>query len=184
MVCYLYLRLYPPNVPTISGEFIPYDHLATEDTDPFLSGGKAPVKGSRIIAVAMRHNNVRDCLKYSERKAQIPDLRLVAWYRIRSDEVADVCLFRVLSSLGTPERAMVWLWSQGLPARVRLHDERGESFTSISSANYLRKSGMMLVGGGYFARQITSNVSYTESISATWNDRGELIGASYSLNTL
>lgn len=179
-----FLHFYPPNLPEIAGQFIPYDHLATEETDPFLVGGEPPVAGSRAVVLAKRYDNVRECLVRSERDAEIPDLRKFAWHKMRSYDVADICLFRVFSSLGTPEKAKLWLDSQGLKARISISANE----TSVSAVNLLVENSFLLVGGSPIQRKLSmyfgSLGDDRESITSWWAEGGKLTTAFMSYNSI
>ena len=178
----LYLHFFPPNVPKVSGAFIPYDHLATEETDPYLLNGKPPTNEKTIWAVR-RYATVQDCLLRSERDADKPDLRKIAWHNMRNRNVANVCLFRIFSSLQTPAAVEKWFESQGLDTRYPGHNKLGESFMIIGK-NDLNRSRFLMVGAGYVQRRFAIWIAYAELIQATWSKHGKLQAVSYSLNTL
>ncbi|WP_371170777.1 hypothetical protein [Aliiroseovarius sp. 2305UL8-7] len=180
----VFLHFSPPNLPSVSGDFIPYDQLATEETDPLLVGGAPPVEGGSAIKLAKRYDNVRDCLERSERKAEVPDLRKFAWLKMRSYDVASVCLFRVFSSLGTPERSKLWLESQGL--KVSVSPTKNDIL--VSAVNLLKESNSRLIGGrgisGKVFTFIASRSEHRESITSWWSHDGTLLGASISYISL
>jgi len=97
---------------------ITYDHLATQDTDPFLFLGKVMdhehPRWRRYRKAIRRHADVRDCLLRSEENKEVPNLTLIDWQAMGSGEVIEVCLFRIFSSLETPAAAMQWLEIQGM----------------------------------------------------------------------
>lgn len=100
---------------------IPYARLTDENSYPFVGiqpsleiGISPKLHPKRDHAKAIsRFPTVRDCLIKSEQKKDMPDLRLIDWDKIRTMADADVCTWRIFSSLGTPERAKNWLVFHG-----------------------------------------------------------------------
>ena len=58
---------------------------------------------------------VRDCLIRQQRDSDKPDLRLIDWNRIQTEDQAEICLWWIFLSLETPERAEAWMSFHGLP---------------------------------------------------------------------
>ncbi len=111
---------------------IPFDSLTDEQSYPFvgltpsLNIGISPIlnpKRDYTKAIA-RFPSVRECLVRSEKAKQAPDLRLINWDKIHNMSDADVCTWRVFSSLGTSERAREWLV---------FHGARNARITSLST---------------------------------------------------
>lgn len=109
----LFLQFRPPNVSEISGEFIPYDHLANQETDPFLFLGQVVdeehPQWSRYKRVLKKYPDVRDCLLKSEQQKERPNLSLIDWGRVGTSHAAEVCVFRIARSLSDVERLLSWL---------------------------------------------------------------------------
>ena len=177
------LSLYPASTPKISGDFIPFDHLATEQTDPYLVAGRSPVR-QKDVKAAMRIPSVRDCLLKSERGKDNPDLRQFAWQKMGNYDEASVCLFRVFSSLGTPERAALWLESQGPKVTISTTNRD----VLVGAVNLLKESKSELIGGGgIYGRIFTfigSLADHREGISSWWSHEGTLLGTSISYISL
>ena len=100
---------------------IPYEMLADEANAPFGAGYVYPdpvdVDGyprrdgfpSREHRAAIaRFPGVRDCLVKREQASPEPDLRLIDWDLFETNGEAEVCVWRILASLGTPERGKQW----------------------------------------------------------------------------
>lgn len=92
---------------------IEYDHLANQDTDPFLFIGKVVdrehPKWRSYRKALRRYPDVRDCLVEEERDKSEPNLLMIDWERIGTGKNASVCVFRIASSLGSVERIQAWL---------------------------------------------------------------------------
>jgi len=61
---------------------------------------------------------VRACLVSSEWETPTPDLTRFDWDRIKGQEDAAVCAFRVFSSIGSVKGSKQWLESQGFKASI------------------------------------------------------------------
>ncbi len=88
---------------------ITYERLATRNTHPFRYGGSGKIYENAI----QKWTSVRDCLVWSERRKDEPDLRLINWDAFWSIEEAEVCLWFIFYSLGNPERVEEWIRFQG-----------------------------------------------------------------------
>lgn len=96
---------------------IEYDHLANQETNPFLFNGKVvdeehPQWG-KYRKTLRRYPDVRDCLQEAERSAKAPNLLMIDWEGVGTSENASVCVFRIAASLGDIERTQAWLAYQG-----------------------------------------------------------------------
>lgn len=93
-----------------------YGHLANQETDPFLFLGKTVdethPQWSKYAQVIRRYDDVRDCLIKSERNSENPNLSLIDWKRVGTGRGAEVCVFRISSSLGSIDWTMQWLSNQ------------------------------------------------------------------------
>lgn len=92
---------------------IVYDHLATQETDPFLFTRGSRNRDAETRQVK-RFHSVTDCLIASERRAEKPDLRKINWQKMTDYSVLEVCMFRIFASYGSPEKAKLWFEAQGL----------------------------------------------------------------------
>ena len=112
---------------------IPFVKLSKPESDLFLTHGKVmdPERPdwNKYRDPIQRYNDVRSCLTEDQRNAPIPDLRKVNWTRllVRKHE-ADVCMFRIATSLLTLEALEKWALSQDMKfselARVRSENYR------------------------------------------------------------
>lgn len=152
--------------------------------DPYLSSGEPPVR-PKDIAAAQRFADVRSCLVPSEQDADMPDLRKIDWARIRTREQASVCLFRIFSSLETPERAVTWLAAQGL----RTEGPKPGAFNrapivTVHGYNSPQRDRRVYVGSSPINDWIIMLTCYNTSFSAFWDEDGRLRGTGYIKNYL
>lgn len=167
----------------LTGPPIPYHHLATEATDPHPMSGKPRVSEDWLRAIS-DVPDVRDCLEPDQQALKRPDLRRFDWLRVRGRE-RDICLFRVFSSLGTPERATAWIRSQGFEPHEPVPYAWGDKASVVVGGGYSpRDDDVLLPGGPVLGRWITAHIVYAETISASWSADGALLIASFSSNSL
>lgn len=92
---------------------IEYDHLATQETDPFLFLGRVMdeehPQWRRYRRYLRRYSDVRDCLVAEQRQLDQPNLLLIDWDAVGTGRGAEVCIFQIARSLGTVERIQKWL---------------------------------------------------------------------------
>ncbi len=90
-----------------------YDHLATQETDPFLFSGhlmdKEQPRWQQYRKALRRFPDVRDCLVRAERDKPEPNLLLIDWSRAAGSADFEVCLFRIARSVGSSDRILTWL---------------------------------------------------------------------------
>ncbi len=95
---------------------IEYNHLANQETDPFLFLGKVVDKlhprWMRYWLALWQYPNVKSCLEKSEREKKEPNLLKLDWDRVGTGSGAEVCVFRLASSLGSADRTLTWLQYQ------------------------------------------------------------------------
>lgn len=100
---------------------IPYETLADETSAPFGAGyvyadpgfvdgypQKDGFPSREQKAAAARFPGVRDCLVKREQGKPEPDLRLIDWDLFETIGEAEICVWRILASLGTPARGKLW----------------------------------------------------------------------------
>lgn len=96
---------------------IAYRRLSDESTAPFIMfGGRVPVDHPEYSDYAKsirRFPGIKSCLKTPETKNARPDISQFDWDKMRSRTDAEVCLFRVFTSIGAIEDSRRWLQSQG-----------------------------------------------------------------------
>ena len=99
--------------PEVAGPPIEYDHLANQETDPFLFSGKLMDENhpqwGRYRKALHKYYDVRDCLLETEKGKEKPNLLLVDWRGLRSGVPISVCAFRIARSLKDLERIRQWL---------------------------------------------------------------------------
>jgi hypothetical protein len=99
---------------------VPFKRLSDEKNFPFLMFGHPPSvwhKNQDYEAIresVARFPNVRSCLIKSEKEKQIPNLTLFDWNAVKGTKDAEVCVFRIATSIGGIEGTKQWLISQGL----------------------------------------------------------------------
>jgi len=103
-------------LPKVAGLSIEYDHLANQETDPFLFSGKLMDENHprwRQYRRALRiYPDVRDCLVEKERESEQPNLLKIDWRRVGGGASLGVCGFRIARSLKDVERIRQWLVNQ------------------------------------------------------------------------
>lgn len=169
--------------PTITGAPIPYDHLSSEESEPFGNYGKPPMRNEEIRA-AKRFTDVRSCLVRAEQSKDRPDLRKINWARMNNKAAIDVCMFRIFASYGTPEKAVLWFDAQGLrtegPVEVTFSSGLSigvHGYNSPANSQHVYVSNTLW--GGWFKAWFI----YVESFAASWDESGVLTNTSYSASS-
>ena len=107
-------------LPVFDGDPIEYTQLATQVTHPFYYAGRPMTKGNGrwrdLERLLPKYPDVRACLLRHERKKELPNLLNFNWHGLGTT-AASICLFRVMSSLETPELIREWMEEQGLEVR-------------------------------------------------------------------
>lgn len=194
------------DIPKMIGPVIPYDHLSSEETKPFITrtSGIRPIDfgenskmEKRYAPATRKFKNVRDCLIPSEAKKVIPDLRLINWRKMKSKAYIEVCMYRIFASLGTPEKAKLWFEAQGLikiKVKNRIASKKingkivivngghvDDEQITVSAVNYPKKSGRMYVSTKTgFSSWLSRHLIYAEGFGVTWSNGGMSIGTAYS----
>lgn len=100
---------------------IEYDYLSNQKTDPFLFLGRVVndehPQWRTYQKTLRRHPDVESCLAKEERNERHPNLLHVDWAYVGTSRGAEICLFRIASSLGSIERIVEWLEYQGFRHR-------------------------------------------------------------------
>ena len=172
------------DIPEITGQPIPYNHLSSEKTEPYLDKGEAPVNKADIRA-AKKWPDVRSCLVRSERNKDIPDLRKINWRKMRMDTDIEVCMFRIFASLGTPEKAKLWFEAQGFNLYVaNLNNQYVKTWVSVQ-ANYksAKLEGSFVPSSG-IGSILYGLFSYSENFSGGWDKNGKLISTWHRFTTI
>jgi hypothetical protein len=120
-------------------------------------------------AALRRFPDLASCL-WGRRDLSSESLERFAWNRIDIDEEAEVCLFRVMSSLGGPAKAVDWFRSQGLRASIAPEIVTGVTdslvYASWSISNRGRLYSALLFGAPWSEFPF----SITTEISVHWTD--------------
>lgn len=99
---------------------VSFARLSDETAFPFLKSGvlfsqlEKRHDSTEHQSAITRFPDARSCLVDSEGKKQIPSLTRFDWDKIRVTQDAEVCLFRILSSIRSFKGSQKWLESQGL----------------------------------------------------------------------
>ncbi len=174
-------------LPEFTGPPLAYERLPDERTDPFLVYGKRPVKRANQQA-ARRWPDVRSCLMRSERKAETPDLRKMNWGKMRRKEDIEVCLFRIASSLGSPEAMRDWFVSQGMQrVKIEMRKKRGnlypEDIWHITASNIF-STGKTFRETPIPWQYLWMSISRGEGFSVSLTKTGRVFGTYYSDNNV
>ena len=103
-------------------DLISYTHLTNEDSHPFVYAdvnypfnlfARISAKKRRDVAIE-KFPDTRSCIIIAMREPQKPDLRLLDWDSFQSLEEVNVCLWRIFSSLETPEKVEKWFYFQNV----------------------------------------------------------------------
>jgi len=172
---------------------IEYDYLSNQEIDPFLFYGKVVDREHpqwrEYRRSLSRYSDVRDCLIPSEAKRQTPNLILIDWKKMRSEEVIEVCMFRIFSSLESPADAKQWLEIQGLQNVVLKDRYRSivrdgirskHTITSVSAGNLLSKTGECYQSGGFLSSILCAKLVHGETFSASWSEYNQVWNTDYS----
>ena len=163
------------DIPEITGPAIQYDHLSSEETEPYLVSGKAPRKRGDIRA-AEKWPDVRSCLVRSERNKDTPDLRKINWRKMRMDTDIEVCMFRIFTSLGTPEKAKLWYVEQGLlRVKIENYQASNQEITRVKAYNSPRADRRIYIPAVGIQALILMMFTHSESFRAIWGGAGQLI---------
>lgn len=166
--------------PDYTGLQIPYDYLANEENDPFMIGSRrGPPTVDEWRRPIESFADVRDCLIVEQREAETPDLRRIDWAQVRGSKARSVCVWRIFSSLGSPERSAKWLAAQGF--RVSGPDAPDRLGEVWLSGNYNPSiDGVLLPGGSLIGRWLSQKVVYAEGVTARWGEDDRLISVGVS----
>ncbi|MFV2053928.1 hypothetical protein [Aliiroseovarius sp. YM-037] len=110
---------------------IEFDHLATQESDPFMFLGRVmdneQARWRQFRRAIHEYPDVERCLVRTEWNRREPNLLLIDWDRTGTGRGAEVCLFRIARSLGNLERLQQWLVYHGFELS-ELHKYRGEDY--------------------------------------------------------
>lgn len=160
---------------------ITYEKLTDESTVPYSTGflprGTTPPSHKDAVA---RFPGVQNCLIPSEQTTESPDLRLIDWNLILTDEEADVCIWRIFSSLGTSDRAFEWLRFQGLrPRTINFLGSTGSGRRfeqkrqiDVSGGLMTKSEGVIFPTKGLIRVWIYL-IAYSQNIQSVWNEKGD-----------
>jgi hypothetical protein len=180
---------FDPMRPTYPGNPFPYDHLSNEELDPFLVFRRQSHREDEVRAVST-YPSVRNCLVEDAQVSSQPDLRKIDWKEMRTQAIMSVCLFRIFSSYGSPEKAALWFAEQGLEVNGPFESSfTPEPTIGVKAHQNPQVSGYRYVGRrlpfgtpfSYILEKLIPELVYSESFTAYWSkETGELVFASYS----
>ncbi len=161
-VTYLYwpAKLYSEVPGNISG----YVQLSSEETHPFLFLGKLPPDNKKALKRAIaQFPDVRSCLVRSEKHKDRPNLLLLDWNAMHSEEAVEVCIFRIMSSIRNVRESRKWFEIQGFD----------ETILSTSTISFSWKITRWSHGPRYptngLMRWWIYLISYRQSVAVTWD---------------
>jgi hypothetical protein len=176
---------------------ISYVRLAKQETEPFLFLGKVvdvnhPRYGDYERALR-RFPDVRSCLTTDEREKPQPDLREIDWDAIGDVKEMEVCVFRIVSSIGDIGTIKIWFQHHdfSVAEENRFRTQRYVSDydtdpifsleTTLSVKNYRK-----IIPRSWFARLIglegRRSAGLTMYFSQSWQVVGVAAGGSTILN--
>lgn len=128
--------------PDLSEPPIPYDHLANQETDPFLFSGftmdRESARWPQYRRAIGRFPDVRNCLVKDEQEKEKPNLLLIDWDQTGMGTGVEVCLFLIARSLENVDRIRQWLefqeFRRGPLTRTRTSASRENGPVSNMSA--------------------------------------------------
>ena len=178
------------DAPEVSGPPIEYDHLANQETDPFLFSGKLMDENhpqwSRYRKALHEYSDVRDCLIETEKFKDNPNLLRINWQELNKRPDIEVCLFRIFRSLNSISRIRKWL---------EFHEFQNIRYSRIFSESYIPQSQTEPVAGifGSWSAEETLNRLPTfmwrvfgwtllqgTSITVKLSESGEIVGVGLS----
>lgn len=96
-----------------------------------------------------------------------------------------VCMFRIFSSLGTPDSVGEWFAAFELdPYKKVVSGQFHRGYTGISAGRQLTFKSRRLVPASGIAGWIQGVISYGENFGAAWDEKQNLIGTSHAYSTL
>ncbi len=182
VVTYLQMNVWA-GIPEITGPAIPFDHLSSEETEPYLVSGKPPELKADIRA-AKKWPDARSCLIKTEHEKEIPDLRLINWKKMKKETDIKVCMFRIANSLGTPGKVKSWLEAHGLKARIwKSITQHISTPLAVQAWHTVSMDTRVLVPPVGIKNITLSITAHTESFSISWGRAGAIYetGHSYSV---
>jgi hypothetical protein len=166
---------------------IPFKRLSYETVFPFLYAAhplsdfpKHPYYEEYRAAVT-RFPEVRACLLDSEKEKQTPNLTRFDWNKMNSTFDAEVCLFRVFSSIGSIEESRQWFESQGFKPHP-LYQASGDPGLLIMEAGWFTdKCGERFVSRHFWEwlSQLLDNNPISTSVWFTGDGEVRAVGVSY-----
>ena len=183
MVCLLWFGAARAENTKIVDSPIPYDHLANQETDPFLFHGKLMDENNprwhQFRRVLRKYPDVRDCLIIQEQGEVEPNLLLIDWQKTGLGRGAQVCIFLIARSLGTIERHRQWL---------EFHEFRVVDLMQIFSSDYIppfETKPVAIMSGFWTTEQYRAkNPSWLASLTGLETVQGYSVVIGYSYQQL
>ncbi|MCW3783892.1 hypothetical protein [Defluviimonas salinarum] len=170
---------------------IHYDHLSSQDTEPFRFGGKVINKDSprwrEFRRSIQKYQSVEDCPGLQAQEGNDPAWLSFDWRAVGSTADLQVCLFRIAASLDGPSEISKWLSVFGfenlelLPLFADGHkplDDRRPVIilsSSIKAARYLELRPNLI--HTLFGISLLQGAG----VIMSWDEAGSLAGANISI---
>jgi len=116
---------------------IPYKYLSSEEAYPYVRSKYGDRQTNYDLEIK-KWPNAQSCLVETELTKSEPDLRLVNWYRFKTYRDAEVCLWRIFDSLGTPEKVVRWFEFQRSYFKCEYEENNAPSLKSTKISNSVR----------------------------------------------
>lgn len=144
---------------------IPYETLTNEETHPFYVRYERITNNPQLKKAIRKYPHVRDCLVRSQADKQTPNLRLIDWHRLSGYTEGQVCLWRIFTSLESPERVKDWMSFHGYETSST---ELFERKTLSGRRKWVDDVPKSPVYGIFYIIYRYHPLSISESISAQW----------------
>lgn len=123
---------------------------------------------------ALEYPNTASCLKDGADPSSLDALERMDWERLDNAIEAEVCVFRILATVGMASEAAKWMRSQGLTAvdgsQVRPRPDHVGNLI-VSASWDIREKGYKHINGGLFLHLI--GPPYAMSVYSSWTEDGE-----------
>jgi hypothetical protein len=169
----------------LSSSTFPMTRNSDEASKPFKSASGQGEPGWLYWLPIKRFPDTRSCLTAPQRRVETPDLLAFDWAAMSSGEAVEVCLFRVLSSIGSVEGARHWFHRQGYSTTEPVPSFRDPDRIVALNAGRLfsYEVAPKWPSWGLQKWRIWST-AHSETLVIRWSRDGELISVDTSWTTL
>ena len=162
----------------------PAQRISNQKEHPFLING-APVLRSNprfneFSKSIRKFPDVRSCLNGTELASKKPDLTNFNWAAMTQEPYIDVCLFRVMDSLNSPEAGQLWFESQGLNSKIYSTKYLGKELIQTTGTNFTRTTGKLYKNERWLAKCLIPKLLYAEGMSVSWLSDGGIFNTYYN----